>query len=120
MCNSTRLRNKILYKINNISLIEILVTRLKNSKKLNKVIVATSKHSSNNKLSNILKKNKILFFRGSENNVLKRYYQAAKKFKLDIIVRVTGDSPLADSKVIDKYIDFFCEHCIIVIYVKHD
>ena len=53
-CNSTRLRNKILYKINNISLIEILVTRLKNSKKLNKVIVATSKHSSNNKLANIL------------------------------------------------------------------
>ena len=82
--NSIRLPNKIMFKINNMMLIEILYRRLKKSKKLNEIIIATTKDSKI--LINFLKKKKIKFFIGSEKNVLNRYYKAAVKFKAATIV----------------------------------
>ena len=52
-----------------------------------------------------MKKVKVKVFLGPESNVLKRYYMAAKKFKSDIIVRITSDCPLVDSSIIDDYIN---------------
>ena len=54
-----------------------------------------------------MKKKKIIFFRGSENNVLKRVYEAAKKFRGDIIVELSGDSPFLDNQIIDDSLIFF-------------
>ena len=103
--NSIRLPNKILFKINNMMLIEILYRRLKKSKKLNEIVIATTKESKN--LINFLKKKKIKFFIGSEKNVLNRYYKAAVKFKAATIVRITADGILADPKLVDKLITVY-------------
>ena len=106
-CESIRFPFKVLSQINNKTLIEILISRLKKSKYLDKIIVATSTDESNKKLIQILKENNIDYFIGSKNDVLSRYYFAAKKFKAKTIVRLTGDNPLIHFKVIDKFIKEF-------------
>jgi len=104
-CESIRFPNKILSKINNLTSIEILVKRLSKSKLINLVVVATSNNKANKKLIKVLKKNKIKFFVGNQENVLDRYYHAAKKFKIKTIVRLTGDNPLVDHKIVDSFIN---------------
>ena len=61
---------------------------------------------SDNKVHKIAKKYKLNSFSGSENNVLKRYYDCAKKFRLNTIVRITADCPLSDPKLVDKLIEY--------------
>jgi glutamate-1-semialdehyde aminotransferase/spore coat polysaccharide biosynthesis protein SpsF (cytidylyltransferase family) len=98
---SSRLPGKILYKINNKSLLDILILRLKKSKYINRIIVASTEEKQSQKINNICIKHKVLFYKGSENNVLKRYYECAKKFKIKNILRITSDCPLIDPKIID-------------------
>ena len=83
------------------NVLEFLVARLKLSKNIKKIIIATSNLQRDDKILNI-KGTKVNFFRGSENNVLKRYIEAAEKFKLDHIVRITADCPFSDPNLIDK------------------
>ena len=77
---------------------------MKQVKYANEIILATSKSKSDNILEKIAKRENIKCFRGSLKDVASRYYKAAKKFKLDQIVRITGDAILADEKMIDKAI----------------
>tara|TARA_X000000368_G_scaffold419092_1_gene422387 strand:+ start:16662 stop:18704 length:2043 start_codon:yes stop_codon:yes gene_type:complete len=104
---SSRFPKKILKKIGKLTLIEILLKRISLSKRINKVVVATTRSSSDNSLIKILMKRKIDFYRGDENNVLNRYYEAAKKFNADIVVRITGDCPVIDPKIVDEVIDLY-------------
>lgn len=106
---SKRLPGKNLLPItkDGLSLIELVILRLKKCKKINKIIVATSKSKQNNILVRKIKKMNIRVFRGDENDTLDRYYYAAKKFKIDNIVRVTSDCPLVDPKMIDEFVDLF-------------
>ncbi len=107
-CNSKRFSNKILKKINNeYSLIEVLLKRVAKSKKIDKIFVATTKNKTDDKLVNILKKNKIYTYRGSEEDVLDRYYKIGLKTKAKYIIRLTADNPLIDHKIIDELIKFF-------------
>ena len=78
---STRFPGKMLKKISNLSLIEWVIKRVKKTKKLKKIIIATTKKKNDDILKKIAKKNKIFIFRGSTKNVLNRYYEAAKYFK---------------------------------------
>ena len=96
--NSTRLKNKVIHKFKNKTMIEILLERLKSSKLINDIIVAIPR--SDKKLESLLK-NKYKVYMGNNQNVLERYYFSAQKFKADIIVRITGDCPLVDSQMID-------------------
>lgn len=102
---STRFPKKILQKIDNQSLIEFLVNRLLSSKKIDQVVVAIP----NNKANKVIKKyiKGINFFLGDENNVLDRYYKAANKFNATTIVRICGDCPFIDPKVIDKILNIY-------------
>ena len=111
-CESIRFPNKVLSKINDLSCIEILVKRLSKSKLINSIIIATSKNKANKILIKILKQKKIKFYVGSEKNVLERYYKAAKQYKLKTIVRITGDSPLIDSNLVDSFIKKFSSNKI--------
>lgn len=104
---STRLPNKILLKYKNITPLEILLKRLKNSKKINNIYIATTREIADRKIINFCKKNSINFFKGAKNNVLSRYYFTAKKFNISNIVRITSDCPLIDYRIIDKMIDIF-------------
>ncbi len=103
---SRRLKNKIFLKIKEKNLLEILILRLLQSKKINKIIIATTNLKSDNKVHKVAKKYKLNSFSGSENNVLKRYYDCAKKFKINTIVRITADCPLTDPKLVDNLIDY--------------
>ena len=104
---SSRFPGKILKKIRNNTIIELIVKRLKKAKLVNDIVVATSNIKENKPLINFLKKKKIKFFCGSENDVLSRFYSAAKKNKSKIIIRITGDCPLADPNIVDEFISEF-------------
>lgn len=99
---SSRLPGKVILEVNNKPLIIHLVNRLKHSKLLKKIIVATTINKKDDVLCKILKKNNILFFRGSESDVLGRIYFAAKKFKLKNILQITGDCPLVDPFIVSQ------------------
>ena len=104
---STRLPGKVLKKVNNISLIEILLKRLEKSRLINKTIIATSTNKENDELVSAVRRLGVEVFRGSENDVLRRYYDAAKLYNFDTIVRITGDCPIIDPIIVDDVISLY-------------
>jgi spore coat polysaccharide biosynthesis protein SpsF len=105
--NSTRLPNKILLKINKKTVLEHLINKIKKSKNLNEIIIATTTNKIDDSIVKVAKKLKVKFFRGEENNVLKRVIDASTFFKVDTIVRITSDCPLLDINLVDQYIDIY-------------
>lgn len=103
---SKRLNNKVIKKINKETLIEHLFKRLKSSKTIDNIVLATTNRPEDSKLCNIAKKNNIHFFRGDEKNVLRRMKEASDLFNNDIIIRVTGDDVLIDNNYLDKLVIF--------------
>ena len=106
---STRLPNKILLPINDKPILYHFIERVRDAQKLDDIIVATSTKKSDDIIEKFCIDNEIKCFRGSEEDVLSRYHEAAKKFSVDIIVRLTSDTPLLDPKVIDKVITKYQE-----------
>ena len=108
---SSRLPNKILLKILDKEILLLLIDRVIASKLINKIIIATTTNTTDNKIVDLVKNYhpKVSVFRGDENDVLDRYYQAANEYKskctnnLDII-RITSDCPLIDPNIIDLHI----------------
>ena len=105
--NSTRFPGKVVKKINGKTVLEILIKRLSKSKYISKIIVACSKNQKDKAISNICKKLGVNYFIGSENDVLARFYKAAKKYNAANIVRITADCPLLDYKIVDNVISNF-------------
>lgn len=101
---SSRLPGKIMLPILGKPVLLHMVKRIKKSFKIDEIIIATSLNKSDDVIEEFCINEKIKFYRGSENDVLSRYYEAAKKFSVDTIVRLTSDTPLLDPKVIDKVI----------------
>jgi spore coat polysaccharide biosynthesis protein SpsF len=104
---STRLPGKVLKLIDGISLLEYQINRIKKSTKQQKIIVATSSEAKDDAIETLCKNKGILCFRGSENDVLARYYKCAKFYKLDVVIRLTADCPLVDPIIIDKVANLF-------------
>lgn len=102
--DSRRLEKKHLQQINKIPAIEHLVNRLKNCKNFSNIIVCTTNRPTDDALVNFLKEKKILFFRGDEKNILKRFHDAAKKFNTDVIIDVEGDKLFIEPNYVDKII----------------
>jgi len=102
---SKRLPGKTLMPILGIPMIELLIQRLSFSKKINQIVIAIPKNKKNKKLNIYLNKNQHQVFQGTEKNVLKRFYKAAKLYKADLVVRITGDSPLIDANIVDNLIN---------------
>lgn len=105
--SSKRLPGKVMLKIKNETILSILINRIKNSKQIDDIVVATTKNSVDQKIVNFCAKSKINCFRGSEQNVTSRVYNCAKKFNANIIVQLTGDNPLIDYRIIDRAISIF-------------
>ncbi len=106
---STRFPKKVLSSIVGKPMIELLLSRLSKSKEINEIIVATSIDKKNDILQSIVEGLGYKCTRGSENDVLKRFYESAKHFDADIVVRITGDCPLVDPDLVDKCIREFKE-----------
>lgn len=103
---SSRLPGKIFKEIQGKKLLQYHTDRLKRSGF--DIVIATTINESDDCICNFSKEQEINFFRGDENNVLSRFYEAAHQFKLDVIVRVTSDCPLIDPHLIrnsvEKYV----------------
>ena len=106
---SARLPGKILKKVNGVALLGYQVERVRKSRLLDKVVVATSILDKDDIVEKFCKKNNIECFRGSENDVLSRYYECAQKYNAAIVVRLTADCPLSDPKIIDDTIKFYVD-----------
>jgi len=88
-------------------LIKHVISRVQKAKKITKIIVATSKNKSDDKLVEYLKKIKVQYYRGNLDNVAKRIVDTAENQKKLYFLRINGDSPLIDPDVIDKAISIF-------------
>ena len=104
---SSRFEGKILKKFKNFSLLEILLKRLKNSKKFIKVVVACTYDKNDIEIIKICKKNKISYLKGHSSDLIQRYQSVIKKFPTQNIIRITSDCPFVDRNLIDKMIKFF-------------
>lgn len=104
---SARLPGKVMMKINNKPNIGLLLERLLHSKRVTKVVLATSLNENDNSLADYVNSLSIPVYRGNELNVLNRYYQAACKENADVVIRITGDCPLIDGALVDEVIDNF-------------
>jgi len=103
--SSTRLPGKVLMKLDKKhTVLDYLINQLKHSKLLGKIIIATTNLEEDNAIVNFAKKNEIEYFRGESDDVLDRFYQCAKNFSSDNILRITSDNPLVDPTVIDDLI----------------
>ena len=106
---SSRLPGKVMKLVGSIPIIELLLRRLSRVKRCDIVIVATTTDPKDDPLIDHCRTIGATVFRGPEQDVLARYYQAAKAHGLDIVVRITGDCPLADPALIDEMIEEFIE-----------
>lgn len=105
---STRLPRKVLLKVDGVSMLEYEIKRIKQSKKIDKIVVATTTKQEDDKIEKLCNKIGINCFRGSENDVLDRYYQCSLQYpQYNNIIRITGDNPLIDPAVIDQVANFF-------------
>ena len=107
--SSSRLPGKVLLPLIDKPVLEHVVSRLKHAKALNEIIVATSTGADDDAIERWAKSNEVHCFRGSLNDVLDRYYQAACLYKADAIVRITADCPVIDPIVVDEVVAGFKE-----------
>jgi spore coat polysaccharide biosynthesis protein SpsF len=107
---STRLPGKILYEICNKPILKHVIDRLKKCNNINNIIIATTTNKKDDSIEKICINNKILYFRGSEDDVLDRYYKTAKYFKSKYIIRITSDCPLIDSNIVDRMVEYFLDN----------
>ena len=104
---STRLPGKVLLDLEGRPMLAHVVERIRRSRSVQQVVVATTTSKSDDVLEQFCRTHNIECFRGSEPDVLDRYYQTAKAFAADIVVRITSDCPLIDPEVIDRVTGIF-------------
>ncbi len=104
---STRLPGKVLADIANHPMLWHVVTRVRRARSVGKVIVATSTHPADDAIAKFCETEEFPLYRGSETDVLDRYYQVANSLRPEAIVRVTADCPLIDPQVIDQVVQTF-------------
>lgn len=106
---STRLPGKILKVIHDRTLLEHIIDRLKELKEEAVIVIATSTFPGDDAVEQFCQEKGIECFRGSESNVLSRYYECAKKYGFSDIVRLTADNPFVDVEEVDRLIAYHKE-----------
>lgn len=108
---SSRLPGKVLRKVVGVPLLRFTLDRLKRSKEINKLVVATGEGAANDPIEALARDAEVECFRGSEDDVLSRFARASDAYPdHETIVRVTGDCPLIDPEVVDRVITFYHEN----------
>ena len=105
--SSTRFPGKVMLFLQDKTVLEHIEKRVQDAEKIDKVIVATGEGTENDKIGDLCGELGVDCFRGDEDDVLDRYYQAGKKYNYTNIVRITGDCPLIDPEVIDQVVKLF-------------
>ncbi|MEC0234311.1 glycosyltransferase family protein [Paenibacillus kribbensis] len=101
---STRLPGKVSLDLLGLTVLERVVKRIKKVKQINKIVVATTDLTSDETIVKLAHKADVEVYRGSESDVLKRYYEAAVTHHADVIIRITSDCPVIDPVIIDELI----------------
>lgn len=103
--NSSRLPGKVLMDLDGKPALQRMIERVRQAQKVDKIIVATTTSVKDDPIIDLCKQMNCNYFRGSENDVLLRVLSAAKAFKIDTIVELTGDCPLIFWEHIDQLVD---------------
>lgn len=104
---STRLPGKVLKKVLDKPLLEYQLERVKRASLIDDIVVATTTKKMDDEIVSFCKSQNINVYRGSEADVLSRYYEAAVKYNADVIVRLTSDCPLIDPDIINQVIQLY-------------
>jgi spore coat polysaccharide biosynthesis protein SpsF len=108
--SSTRLPGKSMMPLADKPLVYRMVERLKNCKKIDEIVIATSDQPEDQVLLELAKVLQVSYFQGNLLDVRNRYLKAAEQFQADFIIRIPADNPMPDSNEIDKLIEFHLEH----------
>ncbi len=106
---STRLPGKVLKPILERSMLELQIERVQSCKTIDHIVVVTSTSTDDQQIADLCQRLNIDVFRGNLEDVIDRFYQAAKQFNPDHIVRLTGDCPLIDPKIVDDTVRLYLE-----------
>jgi len=107
---SKRLPKKVLAQIQNKPLIYYIISRTKKAKNIDQIVLLTTRKNEDKPLLRLAKKYKIKGFSGNVYDVLARFYSCALEYHADPIIRITGDCPLIDPKIIDKLLDVYSKN----------
>lgn len=107
---ASRLPGKPLKTVLGRSLLAFLVERLRRAKFLDDIVIATTTEKADDVIALWCEQEQIKCFRGSENDVLQRYLEAARLHRADAVVRVTGDCPLIDPAIVDQVVHYYQKH----------
>lgn len=116
---STRLPGKVLRNILDKPMLWHLIKRLQKSNLIEKILIATTRNEIDHAIIKVAQETGVDYFTGNENDVLDRYYQTAKEFHIDPVVRITADCPLIDPKVTDRTISYYVKNNGMVDYVSN-
>lgn len=116
---STRLPGKVLKEVMGKPLLEYQIERLQRVKLADELVIATTTNASDLPIVDLCEKLDVPYYRGSEEDVLSRYYEAAWEHNADVVVRVTSDCPLIDPGVIDQVIKHYLENSSEYDYVSN-
>ena len=108
--SSTRLPGKSMMPLADKPLVYRMVERLKNCKKIDEIVIATSDQPEDQVLVELSKELQVSYFQGNLLDVRDRYLKAAEQFQADFIIRIPADNPMPDSNEIDKLIEFHLEN----------
>jgi spore coat polysaccharide biosynthesis protein SpsF len=105
--SSSRLPNKVLLDINGRPMLQHVIERSMRARSVDGIVVATSTDPSDDVLEQFCNQHGVPCYRGSLTDVLDRYYQAARQFHAEVIIRLTADCPLIDPTVLDQTVAAF-------------
>lgn len=116
---STRLPGKVLKPVLGKPLLGYLIERLRKVRLANQIIIATTQEPLDDVIESFCQRLNVACFRGASENVLDRYLEAAKKYSVDIVVRITADCPLIDPSLIDNVIKAYLQNENALDYVSN-
>src|SRR5690554_5366006 len=102
---SSRLPGKVMKELKGKTVLEHVIERVKQSKMIEEIIIATTVHDRDDVIELEAVRCGVKAFRGSEDDVLSRYYYAAKENEIDVVVRITSDCPLIDPRILDEIVE---------------
>jgi spore coat polysaccharide biosynthesis protein SpsF len=104
---STRLPGKVLKQVLGKPLLSYMIERVRDAKTVSDIIVATTLNSEDDAIFELCRQLGVLVFRGSEENVLERFYRAAQTYGVTTVMRLTADCPLIDPDLLDELAEFY-------------
>ena len=116
---SSRLSGKVLKEVCGKTLLEHLIIRLRRVKQADKIVIATTIKKEDSQIVDLCNMLNTPFYRGSANDILSRYYEAALNYEADLVVRVTSDCPLIDPQIVDRIITYYIDNNDNIDYVSN-